>query len=229
MTSSDGPRVGVQGSGEPGLELHPRDRVERAEGLVEAQDGPAGQQGAGEGDPLAHAARQRARRVSGEAGEPERVEHLTGEPPGVGARATGDAQGERGVVERAQPGQEQVALGHQGGRLGADGAGVGRLEAADELEQRRLAGAAASDDGDDLAGGDVECEPLERDERRPVGPVEPAGDVAHAHGRSAGPGARIERAALARLESRVHQAAYRSRTPPTAKRPVSRGAERSAP
>ena len=49
-------------AGQPGLHLGPGDRVERGEGLVERQHRLAGDQGAQEGDPLAHPARELGRR-----------------------------------------------------------------------------------------------------------------------------------------------------------------------
>ena len=47
-------------------------------------------------------------------------------PAGLLAREPGDAQRERGVVDGAQPGQQQVALGHQRGRRARERAAVGR-------------------------------------------------------------------------------------------------------
>ncbi len=69
------------------------------------------------------------------------------------ARRAGDAQ-------RAAPRCRARSATAAAGRAGAsappasarDRPGVGRLQAADELEQRRLAAAAGPDDGDDLAG-----------------------------------------------------------------------------
>ena len=128
-----------------------RDRVERRERLVEAQHRLAGQQRAHERDALAHpAATARAGRARSK-------------PPGRSARTAAralarafaadaaHAQRERRVVERARPRQQQVALGHQHGRAGGDRARVGRLQPADQLQQRRLAAAARADDRDDLA------------------------------------------------------------------------------
>src|SRR5205085_7543653 len=60
------------------------------------------------------------------------------------------AQREAGVVDRAQPRQEEVTLRHQRGGRGTDGARVGMLEAADQLQQRRLATTAGADDCDHL-------------------------------------------------------------------------------
>ena len=48
-----------------------------------------------------------------------------------------------------------------GAALEADRAGVGRVEAGDQTQQRALAAAAAADDGDELAGGDVEVDPAQ--------------------------------------------------------------------
>ena len=70
--------------------------------------------------------------------------------------------GERGVVERAQPRQQQVALGHEHGGRRLDTARVGALEAADELEQRRLPAAARADDRDHFAGRDAQAHAGER-------------------------------------------------------------------
>ena len=66
------------------------------------------------------------------------------------ARPPRHAQREPGVVERAQPRQQPVALGHQRGRRALQHAGVGLEQPAHELEQRRLAAAARADDRDRL-------------------------------------------------------------------------------
>ena len=60
---------------------------------------------------------------------------------------------------------QEVALGHEHRGVRAHASGVGRLQAAHELEQRRLAAAAGPDDGDDLAGPDLEVDALERAHR----------------------------------------------------------------
>ena len=111
-----------------------------------------------------------------------------------------DAQGERRVVERAGPGQEQVALGHERRPGGASTRPrVGRLEAADELEQRRLAAAAGPDDGDDLAAAARRLTPA-RASTAPggVGATAGVGDVRHAVGRRRGAPIRAPRGGLHR-------------------------------
>ena len=121
-----------------------RERVQRAERLVEAQDGRAGEQRARERDALAHAAatartggrarsrRGRARRTAVRARS--RASSL------LGAR---HPQRQRGVVER-------VRARAAAGRAGASAPRAARgdacrrraLQAADELQQRRLPAAA---------------------------------------------------------------------------------------
>ena len=120
------------------------ERVERAERLVEAQHRLAGEQRAQEGDALAHAARELVGPGALEPSRPKRANSGCARRARASARdapATRSAQ--RGVVERAQPRQQQVALGHQDARARArTRPGVGRLQPADELEQRGLAAAA---------------------------------------------------------------------------------------
>ena len=67
-------------------------------------------------------------------------------PPAPPPSTARDAQRQPGVVERAQPRQQPVALGHQRRRRRVDRPGVGRLQPAHELEQRRLPAPARPDD-----------------------------------------------------------------------------------
>ena len=76
-----GARLARERVGQPGLHLQPRQRVERAERLVEAEHGPARQQRAQERDALAHPARQRRGPRALEALEPERGEVLVRRRP----------------------------------------------------------------------------------------------------------------------------------------------------
>ena len=109
-----GPRLGRQRLGQPLLHLGAGDRVERGERLVQQQHGLAGEQRAEERDPLAHAAGQLRRPRALEAGEPEALEQGVGLAPRDAARGAPVPQRERGVVDRREPGQEQVALRHVG-------------------------------------------------------------------------------------------------------------------
>jgi hypothetical protein len=81
------------------------------------------------------------------------------------APAAGDPQRQRRVVQRVEPGQQRVVLGHEdrGGAL--HGPARRRGQAADEVEQRRLAAAAGAHDGDDLAGRDGQRHAVERLDR----------------------------------------------------------------
>ena len=96
------------------------------------------------------------------------------------------------VLRDRQRGEHALAAGHQrdaavGGDVGGEvgdvlalevhGAGLRADEAADALQQRRLAGAVGAEQGDDLAGGHVEVD-LEQDLHRPVGHVDRRGTTA---------------------------------------------------
>ncbi len=170
----DGARLAGQRRGEPALHLAARQGVQRGEGLVEAQHGLAGEQRAQEGHALAHAARQLVRARVLEALQAERREQRVGALASGAACEAADAQGQRGVVDRAEPREQQVALGHEHGGGGVDRPGVGALQAADELEQRRLAAAARTDDGDDLPVPHPQREPGERGHGRTAAPAERA-------------------------------------------------------
>ena len=78
----------------------------------------------------------------------------------------GDAKRERGVVDRAQPGEQQVVLGHQRRRRAGDRAAVGALQPADQLEQGGLAAAARPHHGKQLAVGGAHGHAGERLHRR---------------------------------------------------------------
>ncbi len=100
---------------------------------------------------LAHAAGQLARVRALEALQAELGEQRRRALACLCARHVRHAQRERRVVERVEPRQQQVALGHQHRRLAPQRAGVRRLQSADQLEQRRLAAAARADDREQLA------------------------------------------------------------------------------
>jgi hypothetical protein len=176
----DGPWLGQERRSQPPLHLCPGDGVERTERLVQAQHRLARQEGAQEGDALAHSAGQLVGSRPLEPDEAERREQGMGAAPGVGAAEAGDARRQRGVVQRAQPGQQQVALRHQDGRVGVHATGVGPVEAAHQLEHRRLAAAGRSHHRDDLPGCDLEREIAQRGDRLGTR-VERAGHPLEAH------------------------------------------------
>src|SRR5439155_6633305 len=76
---------------------------------------------------------------------------------------------------------EGVALWHRDRRRGCARAAVRVLQAADDLEQRRLATAAGPDDRDDLAGRDGQRQVRQRGDRPEgavyAGELDPAIDV----------------------------------------------------
>ena len=159
-----GARLLQQRIGEPALHLPARERVERAERLVQAQHRPPGQQRAQERDALAHAAAQLARPRLLEALQPERGEVLVGGGPRGRARLAAHPQRQPGVVQRAQPRQQPVALGHQRRGRRAHLAGVGRAQPAHQLEQRRLPAPARPDHRDRLVRGGAQRHAVQRDD-----------------------------------------------------------------
>jgi hypothetical protein len=167
-----GERLGGEHAGEPVLEVRAGDRVEGAEGLVEQQDGPAGQERAQERHALAHAAGELRWAGPLELGEAEALEQRGRAPARLAAGDTLALEREPGVAERVPPRQQQVTLGHQRAGLapcrGLDAPahphlpGVGLLETGQELEQRRFAASGRADDRDRLARPHHEVDALER-------------------------------------------------------------------
>ena len=146
---------------EPLLHLGAGDRVERGEGLVEQQHRLLGEQRAQERDPLAHPAGQLSRPRRLEAGEPEALEQRPGELARLALGGAAVARRERRVVDRRQPGKQQVALRHvraarqplRACAFTPDGdlAAARLAQAADQLEQGRLPATRGSDEAEDLA------------------------------------------------------------------------------
>ena len=105
---------------------------------------------------------------------PVRVEHLAAEEH-VGGGV--DVVGERErLVDRLDPERSGVArvVDRHGLAVDEDLAGVGRMGAREHAHQRRLAGAVATDEGDDLAGVEVDADAVDG-----VDAAEGHADVAH--------------------------------------------------
>ena len=138
-------------------------------------------QGAGQGDPLLLAARQRLRVRAGAIAEPdlgeeiERAIAIGGCGPAVELQrqqqVLGYGQG-RDQVERLEeeadvaapePGPGGLVERVQSDSVDADRAAVGPVEPAEQVEQGRLAGAAAPEQHDQLAAGDVEADVVEHE------------------------------------------------------------------
>ena len=164
--------VGPEHLGEPGLHLRPGDRIERGERLVEQEDRPPRHQCAKECDPLAHPAGELVRAGVLEALQSEPVEVLRRLSARSCPRQPADPKSQGCVVERGEPGEEEIPLRHVRAtreplaRFGVagdrDGPGARRPQPRDQLQQRGLAATRRADDPHDLAGLDVEVDALDR-------------------------------------------------------------------
>src|SRR5271155_3157675 len=168
----DGVAVGVE-LVEEGHDLVAGLGVEVAGGLVGEDDGGAIDEGAGDGNTLLFAAGELIGAVIEAALDAEDVGEMVKELAVEGLRAVaaevGDVVGDLDVAERGERGQQVEALEDEAdagathfgavgvgelGEVGAfdgDGSGAGSGEAAENVEEGRLAGAGGSDDGDELA------------------------------------------------------------------------------
>ena len=150
--------------------------IERTGGFIEQQDGGIAQDGAGDGEALALAARQARAGFAEEA--VDAIGELAQESVGMGGFSGGPDFGFGRVgaaiadVFEGAGGKDHGFLWHDG-HAGADLFGVGGgeryaieadlaffriVEALDKLEQRRFAGTRGADDGDGFARGDIERE-----------------------------------------------------------------------
>ena len=129
--------------GQPALHLPARQRVERAERLVEAQQRPAGEQRAQERDALAHAAGERARAAPARSPRARTRRSARGLRRGPRLRATPATRSASAALSSADShGSSPSRCGISAARRRVDRPAVGRLQPAHELEQRRLAAAA---------------------------------------------------------------------------------------
>jgi hypothetical protein len=160
--------------------LFGRALVEIARRLVSQQHRRTVDQGAGERDPLAFAAGKLRGQMVRPGGETDLSEQLVGAGLRLGHRNPGDAGGQRDVLQRGQLGHQLVVLEDEAdpaaqGGAGTDGtetggehrdlAGVGQVKPAEDLQQRRLARARGTADGDRLPGKHGERDALEHGER----------------------------------------------------------------
>ena len=136
-------------------------------------------QGAGDGDPLALPAGEVLGPAAGALRQPYALEQLGGVAPAGGVEAAVELERQEEVLEdrqrrhqvelledKAQPPAAEVrapGLAEAAELLPGDAqpAGVWRLHGADEVEQRRLAGAARADDGHGLARRDPQVDAVE--------------------------------------------------------------------
>ena len=144
--------------------------IERRQRLVEQQRMRIEDQCAAEGDALLLAAGELRRQAFAEAGEADLVEHRVGALAPLLRRDAAHAQRIGDVLPHAHVRKERVALEHDAAfararrqradvlAVEADGAGIGREEAGNQPQQRRLAAAGGPDADDEFAGGDAQRE-----------------------------------------------------------------------
>ena len=186
-----------------------RVRVQCGEGFVEQQQAGLTDEGAGEGDALGLAA--------GEGRGPGLEMAIQADVPqgGFGAAAdTGAGKAKGDVAPDPLPGQQAGFRENNGGGSGPGENGVGRdrIEAGEAAQQGGLAGAAAAEQRDELAGKQVEVEPVEHQ----VGAeASREADDAHAGGRDLGHGAGLR----SRLGRQASARRSRKRTRASAVRP----------
>jgi hypothetical protein len=137
----------------------PGQRVERAERLVEQQQPRLADQGPRQRGPLRLAAGQRDRPGRSALGQPD----LLKRGPGGGLRV-GGSQAKRDVGQHLLPRNEPGFLKRdRHGSRHADLAGHFLVKPGQRAQQRRLARAAAPDQRDEFAGGNVHVEPVKHD------------------------------------------------------------------
>jgi len=159
------------GGAQPLLDLGAGDGVERAEGFVGQQYRLVGEQRAGQRGALPHASRQGGGAFLLPVREPPLVQGGVRPGPGRLTLHAAVAQADRDIVEQIQPGQQRVTLRHDGaagqssGRIvvaeNADRTGGGLVQTGDQREQRGLAAARASDQGDMLTYRHLQLQPAE--------------------------------------------------------------------
>ena len=180
---------------EPAAQLAADLGIERAEGLVEEQQARLDGERPGKRDTLALAAGKLGREAARKPVEPDQTQQFQdavadlGLARPAGARPRGEAEGD--VVEDAHVAEERVVLEDEADMALADAepksvlageqhqAGGGEIEAGEDAQERRLAGARGPEQGDELAGVDIERNAMER-RRRPEQALD--GLDRHVHG-----------------------------------------------
>ena len=127
----------AQQLGGEALQTQPGDRVERREGLVHEHDGPVFHEAADKRYPLAHAARQGARIITGALGEPDRGEQIA--RPLIVGLLTAQAAADDRILDHRKPRHEQVLLRHIGNAAGDRMTGIGRFQPGEQAQQAGLA------------------------------------------------------------------------------------------
>jgi hypothetical protein len=137
--------------------------VEGAERLVHEQHVGVLGEGAGQGDPLAHAAGQLVGPLAPEGLEVDGAEQRLHPRLALGPGHATELERELHVRPDREPREQGGVLEHEGGpALGVGTTGGRRVEPGDEVEQRALAAPRGADHAHELAAGDVEVDAVER-------------------------------------------------------------------
>ena len=179
VTMHDGRRGAVPEPQQLEVEAFAAERIERAERLVEEEDGGLERQRAGERDPLGGPARQLGRaRVGHGRVEADELDQRRDARRAALGRPAGELERIGDVVGGRAPRQETRFLEDQpDARIGPDdrrsveqGLAAGRFEqAGDDAQERRLAAAVRADERDDPAARDGQVDAVE-DRERAAGP-----------------------------------------------------------
>ena len=168
------------------LQMRPRQRVQRSEGLVQQQHLRLHGQRPPDADALLHPARDLARPPVLRVGHADERQVLQrpfvplGLGHGLGERLI---HGEADVLVAGEPGQQGVVLEHHGAvgprlvhlaPVQHHAAAGGRQQPRHHVQQRRFAAARVADDGDVLAARDLQVDAVQH---RHAGPPEGDGDV----------------------------------------------------
>ena len=160
-------------AGQFGLQLGPGQRVQGAERLVHQQHRGLVGEHPGDGHPLLHAAGELVRELVREPGQPHHIKELGGPGLDLGGGQALLLGAVADVLPHREPGKQAVVLEHDtavrarsghGGVAQPDTALRGGFEAGEDAQQRALAAAAGSDNGDEFAGGNVQVDVSHRED-----------------------------------------------------------------
>jgi len=160
------------------LQVLPGEGIERAERLVHQHQVRIVGEDAGDLAALLHATGQFVDGAVGEFCQPDPLEFFVGAGAALRARHTAQTRPEFDVLAHRQPRHQRRGLLEHHSPIGAgpghgptidlDRSGARRGETSDQLQQRRLAATARTDEAEKCPGGDVDVDVVEH-RQRPAG------------------------------------------------------------